>query len=160
MNSGNEILLSITPETNEDYENFRFLTESAFEGFPINLRKKLLFCITELIQNNYIHNRGNKSEIMVYRTNKQVIIESKQEVSKDNYLKIEKQVQQINNMDISALEELKINNIKESSEKKQVSPGNGLLTCRIKSGNLISININSNTNPEKTGISIFVKTDI
>ncbi len=160
MDCENKILLKISLDSEDDYLNFRFVAEKALVELDFRLKKKLLICLTELIQNNIIHNQSSTCQIEVYSSDNQIFIKSKQRLSFENIKNIENKLSLINRMSIPDLEALKRINIIKAVEENRVSPGNGLIICRIKSENKIDLNIINGTKKNNSEeINIFVKTN-
>jgi hypothetical protein len=135
------ILINLVLKTEADYQNFRYSLEKSLSTLSIAERKKLLICATELIQNNYIHNNANDLKISIYQNSQQTIIESTQFLIEDDVEKIKKRLQLINKTEIQILKKQKIENIQKSLDKLESSPGNGLIVCRITSGNTIDFRL-------------------
>jgi hypothetical protein len=141
MSFETKILIDLVLKSEADYQNFRYSLEKSLSTLSLPERKKLLICATELIQNNYIHNNASELKISIYRNPLQTIIESTQFLIKDDCEKIKEHLLLINNTEIPILQQQKTENIKKSSEKLEGSPGNGLILCRLKSGNTIDFKI-------------------
>ncbi len=106
----------------------------SIEDIQKSIRKKITVCILEIVQNNCIHN-DNEDLIIQILKNKTIKIVFTHKFSIENYLKLKNHIQKINSFSIEELKDIKIQNIISQTKKK--STGNGLIICRIKSGNPI-----------------------
>ena len=105
------------------------------------ITKKIMSCSIELIQNNAIHNKNNPSEIIIIETENTIDLKVSQSLLDDDAQKILRIIKSINKKNIEELKHLYRQNLIGDQEKT----GNGLISCRLKSENIIEFsNANSN----------------
>lgn len=126
---------SINADTNisiiiEDIE--RTLTKSINK----TIAKRIVLCSIELIQNNIIHN-NKSSEILISETENTINLKLSQTIFIDDAQKILKIINSINKLNTDELKNIYRTNL--AGDKK--TTGNGLISCRIKSDNIIEFNI-------------------
>lgn len=127
------------------------------KDIPKSIRKKISVCILEIVQNNCIHN-NNEDLIIQILKNKTIKIVFTHKLIIDNYLKLKNHIQEINSFSIEELKNIKIHNIISQSKKK--STGNGLIICRIKSGNPIILeDLNKESNIIKSSLILVFNYD-
>lgn len=137
-----EILLDINLITSSDYENFTSQVESSLSNITGKLKKRIMICVIELIQNNIIHNMASAMSIRIFSINKKIKIESTQALSEEKLTKLKKHIDYINNMDLSTLDNIRRSNLTNTENIQSDSAGNGLITCRLKSTEIIDLKTN------------------
>lgn len=139
MQSGEQILFKHEFNLTDDYRDFNLIIESVIKNHKLDSGKKIVICSTELIQNNIIHNNSSPSIIEISSNYNSTIIEYSQTVIAEQFLKISSLIDTINNNDLITIKDKIKNNIMNDSNNS--SCGNGLMICRLKSGNIINVQI-------------------
>lgn len=135
----------ITHQTNIDFffpenlDNYTDLLNRGIEYCPESIRKKILICSTEIIQNNIIHNENinNNSyfSINFQRINQKFLSTYTHLLSKKSAITILEKIDFINSKTIEELQTIYQLNLINPSLNNSV--GNGLITCKLKSKNNI-----------------------
>ena len=139
MRNGEQILFTCEFKNQEDYIDFNLKIESGLKDLNKKQLKKILICSTELIQNNIIHNFSSPSIFEISKNNNSIIIEYSQIIDEVQFLKLDALINTINNIDLISIKDKIKNNI--TNNLKNVSCGNGLMTCRLKSENTINVQL-------------------
>jgi hypothetical protein len=113
-----------------------------------------LIIATELVQNNIIHNNSNPCVLKIYENYDDIILEITQEINKTQLEIILNKISCINNYSDETLKDIYKKNIVNSSEKRV---GNGLILCRIKSGNIIEIKSEESSDKKVFNLQILIK---
>lgn len=147
-----KILIDRTFRSAEDYENIIAILDPAISLVPSPLKKKVLICCTELIQNNHIHNPENEISLLIFTVSNLLKVEATQIVPENVLNSISEKIKKLNALSIEDLTLLYRKNLTSTetiSLGGQKTTGNGLITCRLKSQNPLKlILINSNQNIE------------
>jgi hypothetical protein len=146
MQSSEQILFKHEFNHPDDYRDFNLIIESVIKNHKLDSGKKIVICSTELIQNNIIHNNSSPSIIEISTNYNSTIIEYSQTVIAEQFLKINSLIDTINNIDIITIKDKIKNNIMNDS--KNSSCGNGLMICRLKSRNIINVQLIDNVSSE------------
>ncbi len=130
---GESIIYRLTIKQEKTPEDFAdLLIENLSNISPKTLRKRIISCCIELIQNNLKHNHDIANlSISESQTSFIVVISEK-----NNYDAIEllqTKIEHINKTSICNLRE----NFTKNLEKETKNTGNGLISCRLKSSNII-----------------------
>ncbi len=120
--------------------------------YPISLKKKIIACSIELIQNNLIHNNQNAS-LKILENSYNYYINIIELIDKEHFEKLKQSINRINNSQTNILREKYLLNL--STNKKNT--GNGLLFCSLKSKNNIIIENQNFYKSEVTNMSITIK---
>jgi hypothetical protein len=139
MQSDEQILFKREFIRPDDYRDFNLEIESLIKIHKLTSGKKIVICSTELIQNNIIHNNSSPSIIEISTNYNSTIIEYSQTVNEEQFLKINSLINTINNKDLITIKDLIKTNIMNDS--KNSSCGNGLMICRLKSENIINVQL-------------------
>lgn len=136
-------ILSLHISAESDCENIVETLESQLQKIDKPLRKRIISCTIELLQNNIIHNKGNGMEISVTESADCVKLNTtrKLDIKSINFLNYK--IQEINNISIDNLKELFKKNL--SSENLEQGTGNGLILCRLKSDSDIETKFSDET---------------
>lgn len=154
MKKISEIDINLCFNNEHDYDSFRSIIEKALTKTNIKNKKKVLIIATELIQNNIIHNESNPSVLKIFEAQNSLHLEISQNVDKYKLSKITNLINSINNLSIDLLKDTYKKNI-ISADNNQV--GNGLILCRLKSGNKIGTTVKQNLNNKDFNIQIAIK---
>lgn len=100
------------------------------------IAKRIVLCSIELIQNNIIHN-NKSSEILISETENTIILKLSQSIFVNDAQKILKIINSINQLSTDELKTIYKKNLAGDTK----TTGNGLISCRIKSENIIEFNI-------------------
>lgn len=123
------------PENKDNYIN---LIEKGLVYCPELIRKKILICSTEIIQNNIIHNKNRFTNsyfsINFTRINNKFYTNYTQILEKKTAKILIEKIDLVNSKSLEELKEIYENNILEENNN---SAGNGLITCKLKSKNSI-----------------------
>lgn len=135
----------------ESRDNFASsLIENLDSINPTGLRKKIINCSIELIQNNIKHNT-HFSELSICEDKDFYTINITEQIEIKNYLKIKSKIDKINQFTLDGLQDIFKNNLTKNAK----NTGNGLIFCRLKSANPISIkNLKSDKNLNDIKISL------
>ena len=107
---------------------------------PLGLKKKIISCSIELIQNNLKHN-AESANFIISEHEKHYLIKIKESVKNELYLKLLSKINTINSKSVDSIKEQYQTNLTKDNQ----NTGNGLIFCRLKSENTISI-IGQNSN--------------
>lgn len=107
------------------------------------LRKRIVSCAIELIQNNIIHNSGNEIVVNAYESDNQITLNTYRKLSDASTSILQNKILDINNKSTFQLKELFKHNI--NNESTIQGTGNGLILCRLKSDSEIYTNSDGDT---------------
>ena len=136
-------ILSLHISAESDCENIVETLESKLQEIDKPLRKRIISCAIELLQNNSIHNKSNGIDISVIESNDCIKLKTarKLDIKSINFLNYK--IQEINNISIDNLKELFKKNL--SAENLEQGTGNGLILCRLKSDSDIETKFSDET---------------
>lgn len=134
MNNIETNIINLDFDYFKNKDNFNTILENKLENFKKNLKKKILICATELIQNNFIHNDFKNISLEIKKRETSYILIVEQIVENEKSLKILQKIVEINKKNIDELKEIYKNNLQNSCLD---NVGNGLIICKIKSKNNI-----------------------
>ena len=117
--------------------------ESQLAEIERPLRKRIVSCAIELIQNNIIHNSGNEILVNAYESDNQITLNTYRKLSDANAIILQNKILDINNKSIFQLKELFKQNL--NNESATQGTGNGLILCRLKSDSEIDTNSDGGT---------------
>ena len=107
------------------------------------LRKRIVSCTIELIQNNIIHNNGTEIVVKAYESNDQITLNTYRKLNHSSTIILHNKILDINNKSIIQLKELFKQNL--NNESATQGTGNGLILCRLKSDSDIYTNSDGDT---------------
>ena len=136
-------MLSLCVPAGETCENMIETIESQLAEIEKPLRKRIVSCAIELIQNNIIHNSGNEIVVKAYESDNQITLNTYRKLSDANAIILQNKILDINNKDIFQLKELFKQNL--NNESATQGTGNGLILCRLKSDSEIYTNSDGDT---------------
>lgn len=136
-------ILSLHISTGNDCENIVETLESKLQEIDKPLRKRIISCAIELLQNNTIHNKGNGIDISVIETNDCIKLKTARKLDEISTNYLNNKIQEINNISRVNLKELFKKNL--SSENLEQGTGNGLILCRLKSDSDIETKFSDGT---------------
>ena len=117
--------------------------ESQLAEIEKTLRKRIVSCAIELIQNNLIHNSGNGIVVKAYESDNKITLNTYRKLSDANAIILQNKILDINNKDTFQLKELFKQNL--NNESATQGTGNGLILCRLKSDSEIYTNSEGDT---------------
>ncbi|MBR4584960.1 MAG: hypothetical protein IKO34_14275 [Bacteroidales bacterium] len=117
--------------------------ENKLQEIDKPLRKRIISCAIELLQNNTIHNHGNGIDISVTEMNDCIKLKTARELDIKSINFLNYKIQEINNISIDNLKELFKKNL--SAENLEQGTGNGLILCRLKSDSDIETKFSDET---------------
>ena len=141
LNTKTILYLHISAEN--DCENIVETLESKLQEIDKPLRKRIISCAIELLQNNSIHNKSNGIDISVIETNDCIKLKTARELDEISANYLNNKIQEISNISIVNLKELFKRNL--SSENLEQGTGNGLILCRLKSDAAIETKFSDET---------------
>lgn len=124
-------ILSLHISAGSECENIVETLESKLQEIDKPLRKRIISCAIELLQNNFIHNHGNGIDISVIESDGCIKLKTARKLDEISASYLNNKIQEINNISIVNLKDLFKKNL--SSENLGQSTGNGLILCRLKS---------------------------
>ncbi len=124
-------------------ENIVETLESKLQEIDKPLRKRIISCTIELLQNNTIHNKGNIIDISVSETDNCIRLNTARKLDEKSANFLNNKIQEINNISIDNLKELFKKNL--SAENLIQGTGNGLILCRLKSDSDIETKFSDET---------------
>ncbi|MBO4614060.1 MAG: hypothetical protein J5709_02975 [Bacteroidales bacterium] len=117
--------------------------ESQLAEIEKPLRKRIISCAIELIQNNIIHNSRNEIVVKAYESDNQITLNTYRKLNDSNAIFLQDKILDINNKSIFQLKELFKKNL--NNESATQGTGNGLILCRLKSDSEIYTNSDGDT---------------
>ena len=126
-----------------DCENIVETLENKLQEIDKPLRKRIIFCAIELLQNNTIHNKGNGIEISVTESDDCIKLKTARKLDEISANYLNNKIQEINNISVVNLKVLFKKNL--SSENLEQGTGNGLILCRLKSDTAIETKFSDET---------------
>ena len=140
MNEKTHILsFSVTAQNRDNYAN---ILENSLSGLDIKVRKRIIICCIELIQNNLKYNQAESINIEISRQGNKLTVNTFRKISPSEAAELITRIKSINESEVSELQVKYQSNIcKEISSE---STGNGLIICKLKSSNDIITNIENN----------------
>ena len=136
-------ILSLHISAGSECENIVETLESKLQEIDKPLRKRIISCAIELLQNNTIHNKGNGIDISVIETNDCIKLKTAWKLDEISTNYLNNKIQEINNISRVNLKELFKKNL--SSENLGQGTGNGLILCRLKSDSDIETKFSDET---------------
>ena len=127
----------------ETCENMIETIESQLAEIEKPLRKRIVSCAIELIQNNIIHNSRNEIVVKAYESDSQITLNTYRKLNDSNAILLQDKILDINNKIIFQLKELFKQNL--NNEISTQGTGNGLILCRLKSDSEIYTNSDGDT---------------
>ncbi len=126
-----------------DYENIVETLDSQLQKIDKTLRKRIISCAIELLQNNTIHNKGNGIVISIIENDVCIKLNTARKLDEKSANFINNKIQDINNISADNLKELFKKNL--SAENLTQGTGNGLILCRLKSDTAIETKFSDDT---------------
>lgn len=136
-------ILSLHISAGNDCENIVETLENKLQEIDKPLRKRIISCAIELLQNNSIHNHGNGIDISVIESNDCIKLKTARKLDEISANYLNNKIQEINNIDTNNLKELFKKNL--SYENLEQGTGNGLILCRLKSDSDIETKFSDET---------------
>lgn len=141
--SSTKTILSLYISAESDCENIVETMESQLQEIDKPLRKRIISCAIELLQNNTIHNHGNGIDISVIESDGRIKLKTARKLDRECGKFLIDKIQEINNISTDNLKELFKKNL--SSENLEQGTGNGLILCRLKSDTAIETKFSDDT---------------
>ena len=107
------------------------------------LRKRIVSCAIELIQNNIIHNSGNEIVVKAHESDNQITLNTYRKLNGLNATILQNKILDINTKSAFQLKDLFKQNL--NNESATQGTGNGLILCRLKSDSEIYTNSDGDT---------------
>ncbi|MBQ5571427.1 MAG: hypothetical protein IIT38_00975, partial [Bacteroidales bacterium] len=126
-----------------DCENIVETLENKLQEIDKPLRKRIISCAIELLQNNTIHNKGNGIDISVIESDDCIMLKTARKLEEISANYLNNKIQEINNISVVNLKVLFQKNL--SSENLEQGTGNGLILCRLKSDSDIETKFSDET---------------
>ena len=117
--------------------------ENKLQEIDKPLRKRIISCAIELLQNNTIHNHGNGIDISVTESDNCIRLNTARKLDEKSANFLNNKIHEINNISIDNLKELFKKNL--SAENLIQGTGNGLILCRLKSDSDIETKFSDDT---------------
>jgi len=136
-------ILSLHFSAGIECENIVETLESQLQEIDKPLRKRIISCTIELLQNNTIHNKSNGIDISVIESNDCIKLKTARKLDEISANYLNSKIQEINNISIVNLKELFKKNL--SAENLEQGTGNGLILCRLKSDSNIETKFSDDT---------------
>ena len=136
-------ILSLHISSGSDCENIVETLESKLQEIDKPLRKRIISCAIELLQNNSIHNKGNGIDISVIESNGCIKLKTARKLDEISANYLNNKIQEISNISIVNIKVLFKKNL--SSENLEQGTGNGLILCRLKSDSDIETKFSDGT---------------
>ena len=136
-------ILSLHISAESDCENIVETLENKLQEIDKPLRKRIISCAIELLQNNSIHNKGNGIDISVIESDGCIKLKTARELDEISANYLNNKIQEINNISIDNLKDLFKKNL--SAENLSQGTGNGLILCRLKSDSDIETKFSDTT---------------
>ena len=141
--SSTKTILSLHISAESDCENIVETLDSQLQEIDKPLRKRIISCAIELLQNNTIHNQGNGIDISVTETNDCIKLNTTRKLDLKSANFLNNKIQEINNISTDNLKKLFKKNL--SAENLEQGTGNGLILCRLKSNTDIETKFSGET---------------
>lgn len=136
-------ILSLHFSAGSDCENIVETLESQLQEIEKPLRKRIISCAIELLQNNTIHNHSNGIDISVTEISGCIKLNTTRKLDEKSAISLNNKIQEINNISTDNLKELFKKNL--SAENLEQGTGNGLILCRLKSDSDIETRFSDKT---------------
>lgn len=136
-------ILSLHISAGNDCENIVETLENKLQEIDKPLRKRIISCAIELLQNNSIHNNSNGIDISVIESNDCIKLKTTRKLDEISANYLNNKIQEINNISVVNLKVLFKKNL--SSENLEQGTGNGLILCRLKSDSDIETRFSDKT---------------
>ena len=117
--------------------------ESQLAEIEKPLRKRIVSCAIELIQNNIIHNSGNEIVVKAYESDNYITLNTYRKLNDSNAKILSNKIVDTNEKSTTKLKELFKQNL--NNESATQGTGNGLILCRLKSDSEIHTNYDGDT---------------
>ena len=141
--SNAKTILSLHFSAGSDCENIVETMENKLQEIDKPLRKRIISCAIELLQNNTIHNHGNGIDISVTESDNCIRLNTARKLDEKSANFLNNKIHEINNISIDNLKELFKKNL--SAENLIQGTGNGLILCRLKSDSDIETKFSDDT---------------
>lgn len=122
-----------------DYRDFHTSINKALENLGTTLRKKLLLCSIELIQNNLIHNTNRTLEYSLFEDGQEYVVQTCFHTDLLHYRRLSSFVGSVNSLTEAELGERYLTNLQKPITSDATPTHNGFLLCRRKSGHAIGL---------------------
>ena len=129
--SSTKTILSLHISAESECENIVETLESQLQEIDKPLRKRIISCTIELLQNNTIHNKGNGINISIIKTDDCIKLNTTRKLNEKSAKFLNNKIREINNISTDNLNELFKKNL--GAENLEQGTGNGLILCRLKS---------------------------
>ncbi|PLX06605.1 MAG: hypothetical protein C0596_14890 [Marinilabiliales bacterium] len=106
------------------------------------MRKKIVVCSIELIQNNLKHNPEYTAKLSITENINEYVISIKETINKSKLENLKNKINEINKTEIDQLNQIYNQNL----ENNQINTGNGLVLCKLKSTKNIYIYYSETSN--------------
>ena len=136
-------ILSLHISAGNDCENIVETLESKLQEIDKPLRKRIISCAIELLQNNTIHNHSNGIDISVIESDGCIKLKTARKLDEISASYLNNKIQEINNISTDNLKELFKKNL--NTENLEQGTGNGLILCRLKSDTAIETKFSGET---------------
>lgn len=117
--------------------------ESQLAEIEKPLRKRIVSCAIELIQNNIIHNSRNEIVVKAYESDSQITLNTYRKLNDSDAIFLRNKILYINSKNTIQLKEIFKQNL--NNESATQGTGNGLILCRLKSDSEIYTNSDGDT---------------
>lgn len=129
-------ILSLEVSKSKNSENFVEILNNSLQNEIVQLKKRIVSCAIELIQNTLIHNTEESIFTIIEKQGTRIILSTHQQITHNAALNIIEQINIINGKNSEGLKSTYRYNLENSNGKQNT--GNGLIVCRMKSDRDIS----------------------
>ena len=143
-----QIIIELEVSINENSDAYLDILESKLSNLKLSIKKRIIGCTIELIQNAFIHNNSDAS-LIITENEKEYRLSISQFLKDEEFTNLDSKIKLINAYSETELKEKYLSNIKKTTDNNTTHTGNGLIFCRLKSRNQIKF-IAENTNKYKT----------
>lgn len=135
MESGKSILeLCVSDKENND--DFADIIDKSLNQASKAIRKRIVSCAIELIQNNLIYNNKGEIIIEVFESEESYFLNTARKIDYEGAKILKNKISAINSTEREQLKKIFLENLDKNTSG---STGNGLILCRLKSDDEIIV---------------------
>lgn len=142
MSNLDKILFELEVSKEKNSDSFIEQIDAKLSNLKKQLKKRIIGCCIELIQNNLKHN-SSVANLLIIKDSDTIKVKISQDLNETESNRIIKIIDSINDKSEQELKDIYQSNIKKNNFDK-LNTGNGLIYCRIKSKKSIEVNYKGN----------------
>ncbi len=142
MNKAEHIIFEWSGSEIPNYNNLIHSIEKSLSQFPKTIRKKIILCSIELVQNILLHNDEPDILINISNNNREIVLTVANTTTNKKAGHIITHFNNVNKLNLKELKDLYILNLQKKHKTDDFSVGNGIILCLLKSKKNMEISVN------------------